>query len=168
MTAGKTLFIVRHGKSSWDNEEISDSDRPLKERGIVDSYTMASRFKTKGVQPEIIFSSPAIRALHTAIIFCQVLNLPEKILQIDGRLLHPGNSDLLKLVSSFDDKYSRIMIFGHNPGFTDLVNSLSDIRLGNLPTTGVAVLEFETPRWSNAGKQTLLNTEIDYPKSEKI
>ena len=83
----KTLFIVRHGKSSWDYETVKDIDRPLGERGIHDAEKVAGRLRKSGRKPELMISSPATRALHTATIFQRILEIPDKNFKIDSEHL---------------------------------------------------------------------------------
>ncbi len=166
MITTKTLFIVRHGKSSWDFEEVSDIDRPLKEKGIKDAYDIAGRLKDKGMIPRQIISSPAIRALHTAIIFSRVLEIPEKHIIISADLFHSDPEDILDLLGHTPASIESLIIFGHNPGFTDLANILSRLSLSNIPTSGLVMLEFKTDSWKKIGRNTLVKESFDFPSNE--
>ena len=138
----KTLIVVRHGKSSWDYQGVSDADRPLKERGIKNAYEMANRLKGKGIIPELLYSSPACRAIHTAIIFMHTLNIPEDKLLIKKDIYLADTDNILRVIAQTDSDINSLMIFGHNPGFTDLVNFISDLAIQNVSTAGGVILNF--------------------------
>jgi phosphohistidine phosphatase len=166
MTNTKTLFIVRHGKSSWDIETIADIDRPLKERGIIDAYNIAGRLKNKGQIPKRILSSPAIRALHTAIIFSRVLEVSEEKIFISESLFHADPAEIIKLIGDTPVNIDSLMIFGHNPGFTSLSNILSNLSLNNVPTSGLVRLAFKTDNWEKIGRNNLVEESFDFPSNE--
>ena len=161
----KRLFIVRHGKSSWELESVRDIDRTLKERGIMDAYKMASRLQSAGLVPKKIVSSSAARAFHSAVIFHRVLNMPPGTFSIEPGLYAADTEEILNIVYSFDDDDDSIMIFGHNPGFTDLANELSRLNISNVPTTGVVVLDFDIGKWTEIGRDRLVKEHFDYPRN---
>lgn len=165
MAGEKILFIVRHGKSGWDYTGIEDIDRPLIERGIRDAHTMAEKLVKRGILPDCIISSPAIRAAHTAIIFSRVTGFPEKDIKLDEDLYLAETNDILKVVSGTEKTFNALMIFGHNPGFTELVNYLSGFRLDNLPTAGLVMLKFKTDSWKEINKKNLISEFFDSPNS---
>jgi len=160
----KQLHIARHGKSSWDYEDISDIDRPLSDRGINNSYMMAKRLLDKEVIPDLLISSPATRALSTAVIFMRAMNLPSGILQISEDIYTGYVDDLMKIILSLDNKYSNVMLFGHNPAFTALANRLLTVSVDNIPTAGIVSMSFEINSWSDI-EEAVTEIEIfDYPK----
>lgn len=159
----KTLFIVRHGKSDWNFRSVKDIDRTLKERGINDGYTMANRLLKKNLLPEIIISSTANRAFHSALIFSRVLNIEGDKIIPDESLYLSDEDDILSVIYGCDNEINSLMIFGHNPGFTDLANYLSHLNISNVPTTGIVILNFDTNSWSEISKSNLTNEYFDYP-----
>jgi len=161
----KTLYIVRHGKSSWDYEKVRDFDRPLKERGIHDAYDMARRFKDLGRKPELIISSPAARALHTAIIFMRTLGVSDTDFRLAGDIYDARISDVRDVIYSVEDEIDSVMIFGHNPAFTELANELGSQRIDNVPTCGVVILDFKTEKWTRLDKHQIAYQYFDYPKN---
>lgn len=161
----KTLFIIRHGKSDWDFRSVKDIDRTLKERGINDGYTMANRLLEKDLKPEIIISSTANRAFHSALIFSRVLNIDDDKIIPEKDLYFSGENDILSVIYGCNDNINRLMIFGHNPGFTDLVNYLSHLNISNVPTTGIVILNFDANSWSEISKSNLTNEYFDYPRN---
>jgi phosphohistidine phosphatase len=163
MKEEKTLFIIRHGKSTWDYPGVSDIDRPLKDRGIKDAHEMAGRIVKMQLMPDCIVSSPAARALHTSIIFARVLNFSADEIIINEDLYHADSYQCLSVIKETDDSRNALMIFGHNPGFTELVNMLSRLELDNLPTTGLAILKFNTDNWKGISRKSLTSESFDSP-----
>ena len=163
MAVEKILFIVRHGKSTWEYPAVSDIDRPLKDRGIKDAYTMANRVLKKAVIPDVVISSPAVRALHTAIIFSRVLDLPADEIIINQDLYLADYPEILSVIKATDDSRMSLMIFGHNPGFTDLTNYLSGLNIDNIPTSGLVILRFKTGSWKGINRECLSGEIFDSP-----
>jgi phosphohistidine phosphatase len=161
----KTLHIIRHGKSSWDLPGIADIDRPLIEKGIVNNYLMAERLKQKFSLPELIYSSPANRAIHTAIIFSRVLKINLNCIVIENRMYEAETSSILDLVEETKSNINNLTIIGHNPVFTDLANLFLPESLLNIPTSGVVSLQFDMKDWKISNK-TPVHTRIDFPKKE--
>jgi phosphohistidine phosphatase len=166
MAGEKKLFIVRHGKSSWDCPSVSDIDRPLKDCGIKDAYEMANRILLKGNLPDAIISSPAVRALHTAIIFSRVLKFPPDEIVINQDLYLADPVEIIKVIRNTDDSRKSLMIFGHNPGFTELANYLSGLNIENVPTSGMVLLTYKTDKWKEISKEYLAGDFIDFPKND--
>jgi len=165
MTEEKFLFIVRHGKSTWDYGGVSDIDRPLKDRGIRDSYEMADLVLKKKVLPDTIISSPAVRALHTAIIFSRVLDFPADEIIINQDLYLAEYNEILSVIKATDDSRKSLMIFGHNPGFSDLANYLSNLGIDNIPTAGLVLLKFNTDNWNGVSRKSLASEFFETPRN---
>lgn len=161
----KTLYLVRHAKSSWEHL-VDDFDRPLIERGILDAHNISMFLKNKEIQPQMLYSSPAARALQTAVIFARNLDVSYKNLSLEPVLYHIGAKDLLSWLRKRPENQDVIMVFGHNPGITDFVNKCIDHHIDNVPTTGVAHLEFDVDLWSQIDKKADLRA-FDYPKNQK-
>ncbi len=142
----KTLFLVRHAKSSKDDLSLPDRDRPLNERGIRDATRMGQRLACD-VKVDLIVSSPARRALSTAEFFAKELDYNSKDIVIDERLYESTPDKLLKVIGELDKKPKRLMLFGHNPEFTDLARRLSS-KVTEMPTCAVAGFEFDIKSWS--------------------
>ncbi|MCF8225457.1 MAG: histidine phosphatase family protein [Bacteroidales bacterium] len=159
----RKLFIVRHGKSSWESI-VNDIDRPLTERGVKNSYEIANRLKNKGLIPESIFSSPAARALHTAIIMSQVWELDEQNIFIRNQLYLPDIEDITEMIFEIPDRFSSVAIYGHNPGFTYFSNIFMKDKLEKLPTAGTLVITFELDSWNNISNGKVIDTCFDSPK----
>lgn len=162
----KQLFIVRHGKSTWSYGNTSDIDRPLKERGINDGYGMAERLLAKKLNPQKIISSPAIRALHSSTIFARVFGYPYPNIELHEDIYFADKTTMLNLIKGVHEPHESLMVFGHNPTFTDLANHFLKNPLDNLPTTGVVWLKFETNSWAKIDKSNLVEYFFDYPKNQ--
>jgi phosphohistidine phosphatase len=164
MVSKRVLIIARHAKSSWDFEDVSDMDRHLKIRGIRDAYDMARREKIERRLPELVISSPAIRALHTASIFMRVYELNFSKMKIDSRLYGSGYSVIKQVVAEQDEKIKRIMIFGHNPDFSELATIFSGESFVDLPTCGLFRITFNAPDWKSISASNMVDTYFDFPK----
>ena len=160
----KQLTVIRHAKSSWKHPELVDHDRPLNARGERDAPEMGHRLAARGVCPDLVLSSPALRALTTAQVITGVVGYPAEKIALDVRIYEAGVSDLLDLIRETDDKIESVMVFGHNPAVTAIVNRLSETPLDNLPTCGVAEFRFDVKTWAKLGKTTASDVRIDYPK----
>jgi phosphohistidine phosphatase len=161
----KTLVIIRHGKSTWDYEGISDYDRPLKETGIFNTIAIAQRIKGMGINPNLMISSPANRALHTALIVAREMHYPLEKVTISPILYSESDDEVLVSIKNTDNQLNCIFIFGHNPVFTDLPNRFLQKPIENLPTSGAVILKFETSIWKDISKKSLNSEIIIFPKS---
>jgi phosphohistidine phosphatase len=135
----KTLFLIRHAKSSWDDTALPDKDRPLSDRGRRDAPKMGKRLAKRDVKPDLILSSPARRALKTAKIIAKKLDYKRKNIVVEDRLYSGAVHDLLNVVQKLGDKLERVMLFGHNPELTELAHRLSS-EITHMPTCAVAEL----------------------------
>lgn len=160
----KTVVIVRHGKSSWEDPFLSDHQRPLAKRGLKDAPKMGARLADWGPPVDRVISSSAVRALTTAELVTQEMGLPWDEIQVDDALYHATESEMLELIQDQEDYLDGLMLFGHNPGMTYLVNDLSDLDLDNLPTCGVVILQFEVESWSEIGDVLASSANLDFPK----
>lgn len=145
----KTLYIVRHAKSSWDDLSVSDHDRKLLPVGKKRTKTVAAWLKEHDVIPDKIISSTAVRAYETARLIAKGLGFPEEEIEKERKLYGADSEDVFEVLYSLSDNVKRVMVVGHNPCFTDLVNLFLDTgrQTDNLPTSGVAAVRFETKKW---------------------
>ena len=161
----RTLFLVRHAKSSWDDAALSDKERPLADRGKRDAPMMGKRLAKRQVKPDLILSSPARRALSTAEIIAKELNYRAESIVVDDRLYATDPETLLAVIGGLNDKLKCVMLFGHNPEISELAHRLStDITL--LPTCSVAQFTFESKSWATIGAVKPAKVVLDYPKKE--
>jgi len=143
---------------------MEDIDRPLNKRGKRDAPEMGRRLSEYGVKPTIVVSSPARRALRTAEKVSAELGLEKRDIRIDEHVYSWDSDAVLKVINELDDKYKSAMVVFHNPAIIDLVNELTSGDINNVPTCGVAIIGFDTDKWSGVkkGKGKLL--KFDYPK----
>ena len=153
----KTLIMVRHGKSSWDYS-VSDKDRPLQERGVNDALLVSSKFNSQGENIDAVFSSPANRALHTAMIFTRQLNISLSLVEITNELYDFSGESVFDFISNLDDSLDSVMIFGHNHAFTHVANSLGNTYIDNVTTSGLVQLNFPVNSWNSVTKGTTKQT----------
>lgn len=162
----KTLWLIRHAKSSWADSEQSDIERPLNERGYQDLRYMPARMAVSAAtKPEIFISSPAIRTYSTALLFAQHLRYPTEKIILRDALYESSVFDYLEVVAGIAQSYRAAAIFGHNPVLTQLINRISNATLDNLPTCGIAAVEFKTNIWSSVLDGEGVVRYFDYPKN---
>ena len=159
----RTLILVRHGKSSWEDASLSDRARPLAARGLRDAPLMGRRLAHDKVRPDLILSSPACRALSTANIIAEVLGYRPEEIMTDERLYGADVRTLMEVMGELGDEFRCVMLFGHDPEFTDLAHRFSG-KITRMPTCAVARFTFDAPSWSAAVSQTPVTAVLDYPK----
>ena len=160
----KYLFLLRHAKSSWADGELSDRDRPLNKRGLRDAPVMGQRLVQSEMYPELIVSSPAVRALTTAECMAEALGLFPDDIVLEERIYEASTSRLITVIHELDDGSDRIMLVGHNPGFTDLLNQVDTVRIDNVPTCGLATLSLDVESWADVIMTQATLVAFDYPK----
>jgi len=161
----KQLIVVRHAKSSWADAGMQDFDRPLNNRGLNDAPIMAERLLAKGIHLQAILSSPANRALTTAAIFANKMEIPfQNIIQIPG-LYHASSETLFSVAKQIEDNYHTVAIFTHNPGITSFVNQLSEKYIIDMPTCGVFAVKANVDSWQMLTPKSTTFHFFDYPKA---
>ncbi len=160
----KQMIFVRHAKSSWDYAELSDFERPLNKRGRRDAPFMGKLIYKLGFKPQLIISSPALRAYFTARIIAREIEYPLNKLVANEDLYEATASDFLRIINNLDEKLTTVMLVGHNPGITLTVNLLGDKQIENIPTTGVAVLKFNLNSWEEIELHTGSLMAFEFPK----
>lgn len=161
----KTLILIRHAKSSWDQIGLSDFDRPLNERGKKDAPEMAQRLKEKGVRLEGLVSSPAKRARKTAKYFAEAFGFKKEDIQLVEELYGATQAAFLKTVSDVSDKYSTVALFSHNPGITEFASSLTNVRVDDMPTCAMFAVQMDADSWKEFTKAEKKFLFFDYPKN---
>lgn len=162
----KTLLIVRHAKSDWKDENLIDFERPLNSRGKKNAPEMGLRMKRHGFKPDLIWSSAAQRAQRTAKLIAKAIKYPEKAIVFDEALYHASHRSLIEQIQQQDNKHEFIMLVGHNPGVSMLASALGNITIDNMPTTAMALINFELETWSEVAMGTGSLLWYDYPKSK--
>lgn len=161
----KSVILVRHAKSSWDNADLSDFDRPLNDRGKKDAPEMAHRLKKHKIVIDAFISSPAKRAKKTAELFIKELGKEEDDIIFIDDLYHAAPSVFQSVIAKAHDTFNCIAIFSHNPGITEFANTLTnEIRTDNIPTCGVFAIHAAIDSWKDFGKGANTFWFYDYPK----
>ncbi len=160
----KQLYIIRHAKSSWDNPDLKDHDRPLNKRGNRDAPMMAKVLRKKGALPDLILSSSAKRALDFAKIIAEETGYKKSKIEFNKEIYMADEDAMLNIIRSVRDNYNMIFMIGHNPDLTSFANSLSDCNIDNIPTSGVVQIEFNTNTWKDIEFGKGIFVSFDYPK----
>ena len=155
----KQLFLIRHAKSDWTNPELKDIERYLNERGYSNANMMAAKFNYK---PDLIITSPAIRAISTALIFARNLNYNANNICIKQELYETSVKDYLAVINSIDNSYHTVLLFAHNPTISDLAQHLTQALPMELPTCAIAGISFDVSDWKKVKQGELFL--FDYPK----
>lgn len=161
----KKLLIVRHAKSDWGSLELKDFDRPLNSRGKKDAPEMGKRLLGKGLLPDYIVSSTALRAITTCKIITKELGLEDKI-NLESKIYEASVPTLLNIINQFNNEDDFAALFGHNNGITDLAIYLTNTDIYDIPTCGMVLIEFPFDDWSLISKNTGEVIFFDYPKND--
>jgi phosphohistidine phosphatase len=160
----KTLLLIRHAKSSWEHDGVSDHDRPLNDRGLRDAPMMGRRLAERGVVPDVILSSTALRARATAKLIADVLGYGAARVVTDERLYAASADEVLEVVGALDDDVSCAAVVGHNPETASLAHQFSD-EIHEMPTCAVAEFTFEIDSWRDLADAEPASVRVDTPRS---
>jgi len=161
----KTLIVVRHAKSSWSEPGKDDRDRPLNSRGKKDAPEMAKRLRKRDVKIDLFVSSTALRARTTAQYFAEEYDMSKKDIVLEEQLYLAPAAAYYKVLSALPDEYDTVAIFGHNPGITDFVNTLSQVHVDDMPTCAVYAVAADTEQWDAFKEADIDFLFFDYPKN---
>ena len=162
----RSLLIVRHAKSSWDDLSQKDFDRPLNDRGKKDAPAMAKRLhKEKKIELDAIISSPAKRAFATAKFFAEEFNIKKKNVIEWPELYEASIDKFYHAITNLGDDYTSVALFSHNPGISAFVNQLTSTRVDDMPTCAVFAIHIKTERWKDFETAEKEFWFFDYPKS---
>ena len=162
----KTLLLVRHAKSSWGDQTLPDHERPLNHRGRRDAPRAGERLRERGVAPDVIVTSTAVRARSTAMILAQALDLGSDLILEDERLYGASPEDLLDVIRALDDELACVMLVGHNPEIGELASRLSD-EIADMPTCAVAEFRFDVADWAEIGAVAPVEMLFDAPAHDR-
>ena len=162
----KTLFLLRHAKSSWKDDNLDDFERPLKKKGLGDAQLMGKLIRQREIGLDLVISSSAERARQTAQLVLMSAGLQVEV-RYDDLIYEAGMRRLLTLVSRLDNHANSVMLVGHNPGFEDLLKTLTG-EIHSMPTATLAGIEFDVDDWgqikARSGRLTLLLTPKELRK----
>ena len=163
-TGIKTLLLIRHAKSSWDNIAVSDFDRTLNDRGKKDAPVMAKRLTNKNIPIDAIISSPAKRAKKTATYFAEEYEIDESQIIYRPELYAAPLMAFYNVVKQIDNSLNHVAIFSHNPGITEFANSLTGFRVDNMPTCSIFGIKIAIKNWNDFSDGKKEFWFFDYPK----
>ncbi len=162
----RLLTLVRHAKSSWDYAELSDFERPLNERGRRDAATMAERVQRHPPLPEKLVSSPALRAITTAHVFARALGIAIDDIAVEPKIYEAAVPALLRIARALDDGDRHVMLFGHNPGFSQFAHELARCNFDEMPTCAVARFELDIKGWADTSFGCGKLVRYGFPKQQ--
>lgn len=160
----KRLYLIRHAKSSWEHPEQDDLERPLNQRGLEDIDEMAQWLKGQNVQPDLMITSPAKRALETTTLFAKKLKYPTTQIVVNDKIYEANVEDLIEVIQDFNDSDHQVMLFGHVPSLNWLANFLCNDHLINIPTCGIYCIDFNTKHWKDFTETPNELVFFKYPK----
>ncbi|MBN2061441.1 MAG: histidine phosphatase family protein [Deltaproteobacteria bacterium] len=150
----KTIYLVRHAKSSWKYPDLDDFERPLNKRGRNSLLLIGEILKNLNVTPDLIISSPATRAAMTARGIAEAINYPLDKIEYSDAIYMSDEDVLLDVIKDINDSVKKAMLIGHNPGMTELANYITDQRIDNIPTCGVLCVDLNIPSWLKTGRRS--------------
>ena len=161
----KTLYLLRHAKSSWNFDELSDQERPLNDRGRDDAPTMGQALAKRRICPDLVLSSPAVRAMSTAVLVAREMQYAHDKIVVDSGIYGTDVAGLLAVIRALPDAAGAVLLVGHNPTITDTANELSPSTLNEMPTAAVVCLRFACDHWAEVAKANAEFYFYDYPRN---
>jgi phosphohistidine phosphatase len=161
----KTVFLIRHAKSSWGDFTLPDFERPLNERGKHDAPMMAKRLLDKGISVDVLVSSPAKRAKKTAQAFAEILGIDKEKILFHQELYMAGVDAFYNVISQLDDTNKNVAIFSHNPGISAFANMLQVAEIDEMPTCSIFAITTSAESWSDFRKAKKEFLFFDFPKN---
>jgi len=158
----KKLFIIRHAKSDWDDSTLDDYDRPLNKKGEKNAPFMGQLLKNKNIKPDLIISSPALRAITTAKLIAKEVNY-EKAITPNQYVYEAFVNTLQEIVEYIHDSNDTVFLVGHNPGVSALAYMLCDLK-ESLPTCAIVEIQFDCNSWLDVCKSNSTLLSYEYPK----
>jgi len=143
----KTLYLLRHAKSSWDDSGLKDLDRPLNERGLKAAPRIGKYMRKEKIRPDVVLSSPALRAKQTTKLVCDGAGLTG-VVDFNERIYEASAQRLFEIVAGLEDRFGSAMMVGHNPGFEELLAALT-AEARRMPTAALACIDLNVEKWSD-------------------
>ena len=160
----KTIYLVRHAKSSWKYPNLDDFERPLNKRGRKNAPFMGTILEKLKVAPDLIISSPANRASMTARVIADKIGYPLENIRYSENVYDFSANALINVIKQLDDDVYKAMLVGHNPALTELSNYIGDEAISNIPTAGVFCAELDISSWAKIGSRCGKMTFFEFPK----
>ena len=163
----REVCFVRHAKSNWDHPGLRDFDRPLDERGLKDAPMMARKMKELDLVPDLIVTSGAKRARKTAEFFKKEFSLPDSHFMVTDDLYEASAEEVYTVLRSLPDSARFVYVFGHNPTFTWVANSIAGVHIDNVPTCGIVHAQVMINSWKKFKPEHAGFIGFHYPKQYK-
>lgn len=164
----KTLILIRHAKSSWDDASVKDHDRPLNERGKHNAPLMAKRLLENNVPLEACYTSTALRAQTTTAYFASTFNIKRQSIYELPELYLAGADTFKEVINKLSDNYQAVALFAHNPGITHFANSLADVRIDDMPTCSAFAVTCAVHQWADFNQSVKQFYCFSFPKKDKM
>ena len=162
----KKLTLIRHAKSDWNIPELMDFDRPLNSRGKKNAPEMGIRLSKFNEKPQLIFMSASARTKETIQLLLESANWNDiDVIEKDWLYL-ASPQEYLKTIEKMHDEVDHLCICGHNPTITSVINHLTGENIGNVPTCGIAIIEFDIENWRSVSENSGTMLHYDYPKNK--
>lgn len=163
----KTLYFIRHAKSDWNNPLLSDFERGLNKRGTKDAPLMGKVLLKKGISPDLILSSSALRARMTVKEIARQINYPHNLIQYEASLYACDVQTIVSIIQGISQSVNTLFVFGHNPELTECANMISGADIENIPTCGVAAMRLHHDNWKSLGANSAQLLFLDSPKQHR-
>ena len=160
----KTLYLVRHAKSSWEYPQLKDDERPLLQKGVKRTEKIGKYLKENNITIDRIITSHAVRANDTARILSNAVGFPQDKIEVIAKIYHASEESLLEQLYSLSDEVDSVMLVGHNPVFTEFANLFLETRIDWLVTSGVVCIDFDADSWENILMSTRKTRFMVFPK----
>jgi phosphohistidine phosphatase len=161
----KTVYLIRHAKSSWNYSDLDDFERPLNKRGRRNALLMGTRLNKLKAAPDLVISSPANRAAMTARMLADTIHYPLGKIQYSEAIYLSDENILRQVIKNIDDSVNQAMLVGHNPGLTQLANYIGDQRIENIPTGGVCCMDLKIRSWKKVREHGGKLRFLEFPKN---
>lgn len=160
----KMLYLVRHAKSDWSNLFLRDFDLPLNARGEYSAPLMGEYLSKQGIKPDLILSSPALRAKTTTITLAEKLSYPIESISYLPSLYESDVNTILAIIRTISENIETLFIVAHNPEVTECINFITNAEIDNVPTCGVAAIRLNENSWDRVGSNSAELISLDTPK----
>ncbi|MBD2714195.1 histidine phosphatase family protein [Microvirga sp. STR05] len=162
----KILYLMRHAKSSWSFDDLSDEQRPLNDRGRDDAPRMGQALAQRDTHIDLLLASTAVRSLTTAALVAKEIGYPHEKIQVRPEIYHADLQTLLRVVRESPDEADSVLLVGHNNTITDLANHLMESPLSEeMPTASIVCLHFQTERWADVDRSNAEFYFFDCPRN---
>ncbi len=161
----KTLLVIRHAKSDWNNPLQRDFERTLNKRGLSDAPMMGNRLLHKGIKVDLLLSSTAKRAAQTAEAIAECIQYPIPQIKWEANLYHASPETITNEIIATADRVNCLLVVCHNPGITHFINSICGSITANMPTCGIAAFSIACDHWIDFPIAKAALSFYDFPKN---